>query len=60
MHKGEIYAATGKCRMPWVSAKDIGAVAYSALTDKLSHDTDHVILGPELLSYGDVRGPRTV
>jgi festuclavine dehydrogenase len=54
--KGEVYSATGKGRIPWVSARDIGAVAYRALTDKVSHDTDYVILGPELLTYGDVSG----
>lgn len=56
MEKGEVYSATSRGRIPWVSARDIGAVAYRALTDKISHDTDHVILGPELLTYGDVSG----
>lgn len=40
--------------MPWVSADDIAAVAYRALVDKESHNCDHVVLGKELLSYGDV------
>ena len=57
VEKGEIYSSTGEGKIPWVSTKDIGAVAYRALTDKVSHDTDHVILGPELLSYGDVSKP---
>lgn len=54
--KGEVYSATGKGKIPWVSVRDIAAVAYRALTDKVPHDTDHVILGPELLTYGDVSG----
>ena len=53
--KGEIYS-TGKGKIPWISVRDIGAVGYRALTDEVSHDTDHVLHGPELLSYNDVGG----
>lgn len=52
--EGKIYSATKAGKIPWVSADDIAAVAYKALTDERSHDTDHLILGPELLSYADV------
>lgn len=55
--KGEIYSWTGKEKIPWISVKDIGAVGYRALTDEVSHDTDHVLPGPELLSYNDVGCP---
>jgi len=45
--KGEVYAAAGDGRLPFVSVADIAAVAY--------HNTAHLILGPEQLSYQDVR-----
>ncbi|KAI4202892.1 MAG: hypothetical protein LQ350_002263 [Teloschistes chrysophthalmus] len=52
--EGKLYSATGDGKLPWVSAEDIAAVAYRALVDEKSHDCDHVILGPELLSYGQL------
>lgn len=55
--EGKLYSATGDGKLPWVSAEDIAAVAYRALVDEKSHDCDHVILGPELLSYGQVSCP---
>ncbi len=36
--------------------EDIAAVAARALTAEEAPNTDYVILGPELLSYGDVSG----
>ncbi len=56
--KGELYSATGKGKVPFVSAKDIAAVGYRALTDQVAHNTDHLVLGPELLSYDDVSFPK--
>ncbi len=41
--------------MGFISADDIADVAVCALTDEKSHNTDHIITGPELLSYDDVR-----
>lgn len=38
-----------------MSADDIARVAFLALTDKKSHDTDHIILGPDALTYDEVR-----
>lgn len=55
MEQGKVYTATGNGKAPFVSADDIAAVAYRALTDEISHNTDYLILGPELLSYDDVR-----
>ncbi|EEH34607.1 hypothetical protein PAAG_05656 [Paracoccidioides lutzii Pb01] len=54
--KGEdkIYSSTGEGKIPFVSTEDIARVAFHALTDKRPHNTDHLILGPELLSYGDI------
>ncbi|MFT7839685.1 NmrA family NAD(P)-binding protein [Saccharothrix sp. BKS2] len=50
---GEIVTATGDGRVAFVDAGDIAAVAARALTDPEPHDTDHVITGPEALSYAD-------
>ncbi|KAF7976426.1 hypothetical protein HWV62_6845 [Athelia sp. TMB] len=48
------YSATGNGVLPWISADDIAAVAFHALTDATSHNTDHLVLGPQLLSYPDI------
>jgi festuclavine dehydrogenase len=40
--------------VPFVSADDIAAIGYRALTDEVPHNTNHLILGPDLLSYSDV------
>ncbi|MCG8925268.1 NmrA family NAD(P)-binding protein [Lentzea sp. CC55] len=50
---GEIVTATGDGRVAFVDAADIAAVAARALTDPLPHNTDHLITGPEALSYAD-------
>ncbi|MBB6551487.1 NmrA family NAD(P)-binding protein [Nonomuraea rubra] len=51
---GEILSATGDGRVAFIDAGDIAAVAGHALTDERSHDTAHVLTGPEALSYDDV------
>lgn len=51
---GEIVTATGVGRVPFVDPDDIAAVAVRALTDLAPHNTDHVITGPEALSYAEV------
>ncbi|MET9227263.1 ergot alkaloid biosynthesis protein [Lentzea sp. NPDC003310] len=50
---GEIVTATGDGRVGFVDAGDIAAVAARALTDPVPHNTDHVITGPQALSYAD-------
>lgn len=50
-----ILTAAGEGKVSFVSADDIAAVAFRALTDEVLHNTDHLILGPELFSYDDVR-----
>ncbi|KAI4244465.1 MAG: hypothetical protein L6R40_002932 [Gallowayella cf. fulva] len=52
--ESKLYSATNEGKLPWVSAKDIAAVAFGALGDEKSHDCDHVIVGSELLSYDQV------
>ncbi|TVY68925.1 Agroclavine dehydrogenase, partial [Lachnellula suecica] len=46
--------ATGSGKVPFVAVADIAAVAFHALTDSEPHNTDHLILGPELFSYSEV------
>ncbi|AMY22373.1 MULTISPECIES: NAD(P)H-binding protein [Nocardiaceae] len=50
---GETVSATGDGRIGFVDAGDIAAVAVHALLDEQSHNTDHIITGPEALSYSD-------
>ncbi|SDG25491.1 Uncharacterized conserved protein YbjT, contains NAD(P)-binding and DUF2867 domains [Lentzea fradiae] len=50
---GEIVSATGDGRVAFIDAGDIAAVAARALTDPVPHNTDHLITGPEALSYAD-------
>ncbi|GAQ12175.1 festuclavine dehydrogenase [Aspergillus lentulus] len=52
--QSKIYTACGQGKIPFVSATDISAVAYRALTDRDSHNCDHRVLGPELLTYDDI------
>lgn len=50
---GEIVTATGDGRVAFIDAGDIAAVAVRALTDAAPHNTEHLITGPEALSYRD-------
>ncbi|KAI2641174.1 putative ergot alkaloid A [Xylaria nigripes] len=50
----KIYSATADGKIPFVSTEDIARVAFRTLTDEISHDTDHIILGPNSLSYDEV------
>ncbi|HEX6340668.1 NmrA family NAD(P)-binding protein [Umezawaea sp.] len=50
---GEIVSATGGARVAFVDAGDIAAVAGHALTDAVPHNTDHVLTGPEAVSYAE-------
>ncbi|MEV4772750.1 ergot alkaloid biosynthesis protein [Micromonospora humida] len=52
--RGEIISATGDGRVGFVDPADIAGVAVRALTDPTPHDTEHVITGPERLSYADI------
>ncbi|CAF9908473.1 MAG: hypothetical protein HETSPECPRED_008089 [Heterodermia speciosa] len=52
--EGKLYSATNNGRIPFVSTEDIACVAKHLLTDEKPHNTDYVVLGPELLSYDDV------
>jgi festuclavine dehydrogenase len=52
--EGKIYTATGDGKIPFCSADDIAAVAFSALTAPKPPNREIFILGPELLTYKDV------
>ncbi|KAL8954570.1 MAG: hypothetical protein Q9183_007044, partial [Haloplaca sp. 2 TL-2023] len=49
--EGKVYSASKTGQIPWVSAEDIAAVAFRGLVHEKSHDCDHVVVGPDLLSY---------
>ncbi|RYZ43100.1 MAG: oxidoreductase [Myxococcaceae bacterium] len=49
-----LVTSTDKGRVGFVDAADIAAVGVRALADEPSHDTAHVITGPQALSYDDV------
>lgn len=52
--ESKIYTACEDGKIPFVSAADIAAVAFRALTDEKSHNCDHLVLGPELLTYDQI------
>ncbi|KAK6953948.1 hypothetical protein Daesc_003910 [Daldinia eschscholtzii] len=52
--ENKIYSATGNGKLPFVSADDIARVGFCALTDEKLQNAEHIILGPDLLTYGDV------
>lgn len=52
--QSKIYSACADGQIPFVSATDIAAVAYRALTVEKSFNCDRRILGPELLTYDQV------
>ena len=52
--QGKVYSAIGNGKIPFVSTEDIARVAQCLLLDEKPHNTDYIILGPELLSHDDV------
>ena len=50
-----IYSGAGEGSKPFIAARDIAAVARRALLDEQSLNTDHILTGPESLTYTDVR-----
>lgn len=51
--ENRIYSATGSGRVPFVHADDIARVGLHALTDAPPHNADHIITGPQVLSYAE-------
>ncbi len=54
LNEGCLYSATGDGRVPFIDAADIAAVAVEALTDRALASDDHVLTGPQALTYGEV------
>jgi ergot alkaloid biosynthesis protein len=52
-NEGIIVTATGEGRVGFIDAGDIAEVALRALIDEQPHNTDHIITGPQALSYGE-------
>jgi uncharacterized protein YbjT (DUF2867 family) len=53
-NEGVIVTATGDGRVGFVDAEDIAEVGLRALIDEQPHNTDHLITGPQALSYAEV------
>ncbi|KAG6833049.1 hypothetical protein H0H87_012060 [Tephrocybe sp. NHM501043] len=49
-----IASAAKDGRIPLIGVDDIVDVAFDALVDEESHNTEHIIVGPELFSYDEV------
>ena len=56
-YEGKIYSACEDGKIPFVSTRDVGAVAFHALTDAEAWNKDVRVLGPDLLTIDDVRRP---
>jgi uncharacterized protein YbjT (DUF2867 family) len=54
VQEGRLYSATRDGRVPFIDAADIAAVAVKALTDPVRASGDHVLTGPEALTYDEV------
>ncbi|KAF8350275.1 hypothetical protein F5887DRAFT_1059428 [Amanita rubescens] len=52
--KGKIYTACREGKIPFISAMDVAAVAFRALTDEKAHNTDYLLEGAELLNHDQV------
>ena len=53
--EGKIYSTVEDGKIPWISSDDVGAVGYHALVDDSVTERELILLGPELLSYDEVR-----
>jgi uncharacterized protein YbjT (DUF2867 family) len=54
LHEGCLYSATGDGRVAFIDAADIAAVAVEALTNPALPSGEHVLTGPEALTYDEV------
>lgn len=54
LEEGCLYSATGDGRVPFIDASDIAAVAAEALTSISLSSGEHVLTGPEALTYDEV------
>lgn len=51
--RGEVVAASGPGRIGWIDVGDIAAVAAAVLLDPNPVRSEHILTGPEALSYAD-------
>ncbi|KAK0718477.1 nucleoside-diphosphate-sugar epimerase family protein, partial [Lasiosphaeria miniovina] len=51
---GKLYSCIGDAKVPFISAVDIGSVAFAALTASKPPNIDYRIVGPDLLTYDQV------
>ncbi|YCA42034.1 ergot alkaloid biosynthesis protein [Bacillus sp. JZ8] len=52
-NSGEIVTSTGEGKVGFIDADDIAEVGVHALIDEIPHNTNHLITGPEALSYNE-------
>ena len=52
--EGKIYTGTGDGKIAFISARDIAAVGFHALTSKEPPKQEYEIHGPELLTHDEV------
>lgn len=50
----KIYSCVGDGKVPFVSAFDIGGVAFAALTQPEPPNTDYRIVGPKAITHDEV------
>ena len=50
---GEFHTSSGTGRLPFIDARDIGGVAAHLLAAPRAHNAEHLLTGPEALSYDD-------
>ncbi|KAG6825635.1 hypothetical protein H0H93_000462, partial [Arthromyces matolae] len=49
-----IPTSMGDGKVPYIAVDDIAEVAYQALTDEESHNTDHIIVGPHVYTHDEI------
>lgn len=54
VNEGCVYSATENGRVPFIHAADIAAVAVAALIDPAFVSRDHVLTGPDAMTYDEV------
>lgn len=57
--RGAVVAASGQGRIGWIDVRDVAAAAAAVLLDDDAVRAEHVLTGPEALSYSDVAAALT-
>jgi uncharacterized protein YbjT (DUF2867 family) len=53
--QGVVMSASADGPARWISTEDVAEVAFSVIKDPALKNTEHILLGPELLTYDQVR-----